>query len=140
MSVGHRESTLDVHLVQLSGPLNVRRAADVIQLFRDLCNQGIERVLVNLAHVPFIDSRGLAALIAGYRLFGSDSQNFRLTGIQDQPRLVFELTGFDQVFGASGQSGDAGVGMLAVRPYSQVLTAPSPHSFVTQPAHPDLAA
>jgi anti-anti-sigma factor len=63
-----------------------------------LSEQGVKRVLVNLEDVPFIDSRGLAALIAGYKMFGSDARNFRLVGIQDQPRLVFELTGFDHVF------------------------------------------
>jgi anti-anti-sigma factor len=67
-------------------------------LFRDLAEDGIKRVVVNLEDVPFIDSQGLAALVAGYKIFGSAPRNFRLTGIQDQPKLVFELTGFDHVF------------------------------------------
>jgi anti-sigma B factor antagonist len=98
MRLIYREVALDSHLINLSGPLNVNRSQDVVRIFRDLSERGIERVVVNLENVPFIDSQGLGALIAGYKIFGSDALNFRLAGIQDQPRLVFELTGFDHVF------------------------------------------
>lgn len=98
MSTLYCESVADIRLVSLSGPLNRNRAGDAIRLFRDLSEQGVQRIVVNLEDVPFVDSRGLAALIAGYRIFGGDAQNFRLSGIQDQPRLVFELTGFDHIF------------------------------------------
>jgi anti-anti-sigma factor len=98
MSGMQREAVTDVFLVNLSGPLNASQAAEVIQLFRDLHAGGVQSVLVNLAKVPFIDSQGLTALIAAYKIFGRDARNIRLVGIQDQPRLVFELTGFDRVF------------------------------------------
>ncbi len=98
MSLIFREMALDSYLVNLSGPLNISRAQDVVQLFRELSKDGIQRVVVNLEDVPFIDSQGLGAFIAGYKIFGSDARNFRLFGIQDQPRLVFELTGFDYIF------------------------------------------
>ena len=67
-------------------------------VFRELVEQGVERVVVNLKDVPLIDSRGLAALIAGYKLFGGQPDNFRLVELQIQPKLVFELTGFDYIF------------------------------------------
>jgi anti-anti-sigma factor len=125
MSLVHRESASDIHLVNLSGPLNVSRAADVVQLFRGLSEEGVERVVVNLAKVPFIDSRGLTALIAGYKIFGSDARNFRLTGIQDQPRLVFELTGFDRVFQICAHLGDGAPEMIAIglqfKPYRAAI-------------------
>jgi len=98
MSLIYREMALDSYLVDLSGPLNISRSQDVVQLFRDLSERGIKRVVVNIEDVPFIDSQGLGALIAGYKIFGNDARNFRLIGIQDQPRLVFELTRFDHVF------------------------------------------
>ena len=88
----------DIHLVELSGPLNVTQEDKVVQLFRDMAAQGVARVIIDLQDVPFIDSRGLAALVTGYRLFGSDPANFRLAALGNQPRLVFELTGFDLIF------------------------------------------
>jgi anti-anti-sigma factor len=88
----------DGYRVNLSGPLNIGRSENVVQLFLELSEGGAERVVVNLEDVPFIDGQGLAALVAGYRIFGGDPESFRLIGMQDQPRLVFELTGFDHVF------------------------------------------
>jgi len=98
MSVLQVELTSTLRRVKLSGPLNIRRAEYVTQRFRALSEQGVRRVVVDLADVPFIDSRGLAALIAGYQIFGGDAQAFQLAGVQDQPRLLFELTGHDRIF------------------------------------------
>ena len=92
------KANLEIYLINLSGPLNERQYATITETFRDISQQGVERVVVNLNDVPLIDSRGLAALVAGYKLFGRDPKNFRLAALQDQPRLVFELTGFDNIF------------------------------------------
>ncbi len=113
MSLICPEMALDSYPVNLSGPLNISRAHDVIKVFRQLSRNGIERVVVNLEDVPFIDSQGLRALIAGYRIFGGDARNFRLFGVQDQPRLVFELTGFNYVFQTDVQSANDRPKLLA---------------------------
>ena len=98
MSISHSEFAIGAHLVNLSGPLNINLAEEVTQTFRDISNQGVERVVINLADVPFIDSRGLVALVAGYRIFGSNDRNFRLAALDNQPKLLFDLTGFDRIF------------------------------------------
>lgn len=92
------QGTDDAYLLKLTGPLGITRAEEAVKRFRQLSKQGIKKVVVNLENVPFIDSRGLAALIAGYKMFGSQALNFRLEGLQDQPRLLFELTMFDHIF------------------------------------------
>ena len=92
------EDKMDIYLINLSGPLNESQFEPVTAVFRELVEQGVERVVVNLKDVPLIDSRGLAALIAGYKLFGGQPDNFRLVELQIQPKLVFELTGFDYIF------------------------------------------
>jgi anti-anti-sigma factor len=94
----YRAAAVEMYRVKLSGALNRSRAQEVTQAFRELAGQGVRRVTVDLEQVPLIDSRGLAALIAGFKLFGADPHNFSLVGLQDQPRLVLELTGFDRIF------------------------------------------
>jgi anti-anti-sigma factor len=89
---------VEIYLVNLNGPLNERQYDPLTQLFRDVLAEGITQVVINFKDVPLIDSRGLAALVAGYKLFGRDPKKFRLVGLQDQPKLVFELTGFDNIF------------------------------------------
>jgi anti-sigma B factor antagonist len=131
MNVLYHESITGIHLVNLQGPLNGSRAEEVVRLFEDLSEQGVERVLVNLEDVPFIDSRGLAALIAGYKTFGSDApgQNFRLAGIGNQPRLVLELTGFDyafQIFGRGDETMAPSPHRLAIPGWDSLPLAPQP--------------
>jgi anti-sigma B factor antagonist len=142
MSVLYHESIPGIHLVNLQGPLNGSRAEEVVRLFEDLSRQGVERVLVNLEDVPFIDSRGLVALIAGYKIFGGRAdrctvpargrhggQNFCLAGIGNQPRLVFELTGFDyvfQIFGREAETMAPSPHRLAAPGWDSLLLAPQP--------------
>jgi anti-anti-sigma factor len=97
MGTPYHELVAGVNLVRPSGPLNSGQAEALMHIFWKFSTHGVRRVIVALDDVPFIDSHGLAALITGFRLFG----DFRLVGAQDQPKLLFELTGFDRVFQSS---------------------------------------
>ncbi len=98
MRILHNMLETGVHLVKLNGPLNGNLAEEAKQTFVNMYNKGARRVIINLEDVPFIDSRGLAVLVAGLKIFNKDAQSFRLAAPQTQPGLVFELTGFDKVF------------------------------------------
>lgn len=97
MSITQRELTPGIYLVNISGPLNGSQAEHLSRCLQDLYVRDIERVIVNLAEAPFMDGPGLSALVSGYKLFGR-SGSFQLVGLQDQPRLVLELTGFEHIF------------------------------------------
>ncbi len=88
----------NIHRLSLSGPLNASRAEDIVRQFQTISWEGADSVIVDLADVPFIDGQGLAALIAGYKTFGSDQQRFQVVGPQTQARLLFRLTGYDKLF------------------------------------------
>ena len=92
------QSDTNIHLVKLSGVLNANQEQQVVELFRSLAEQDVEQIVVDLQDVPLIDSRGLVSLITGYKIFGSQPKNFRLVGLSNQPKLVFDLTGFDRIF------------------------------------------
>lgn len=98
MAISSSKVTTGMYLVELSGPLTAEQATDLNQVFKDLAEKGAKRLVINMAQVPFVDSRGLAALVSGYRVFGGAERDFRLAAIQDQPKLVFDLTGFNHVF------------------------------------------
>ena len=97
MNVSYQSDT-NIHLVRLSGVLNASQEQRVVELFRSLAKANVKQLIVDLQDVPLIDSRGLVSLISGYKTFDSKAENFRLAGLSDQPKLVFELTGFDQIF------------------------------------------
>ncbi len=126
MSITHRKLAGNVYLVNVNGPLNVTHAGAVNRHFVQMAGKGIKRVVVNMANVPFIDGPGLKALLTGYKLFGR--KNFRLVKLQDQPKLVLELTGFDHYFHVLEAIPDAKPAQLNPRPrvpaYGPSLTMP----------------
>ena len=95
--IAHTILENEVHLIQPNRALHADLASETIQLFRDISSRGAKKVIVNLEHVPFIDSHGLAALVIGLKIF-DNGQNLRLAAPQAQPRLLFELTMFDRIF------------------------------------------
>ena len=66
-------------------------------LFKDIAERGAGQLVINLEDVPLIDSHGLAVLLAGYRLFGSDARRFRLAALQEQPKLLLKVCQLDNV-------------------------------------------
>jgi anti-anti-sigma factor len=127
MSITHRKLARNVYLIELSGPLNVTHAEEVSQCFEEMAAKGVERVVVNLARVPFIDGPGLATLITGYKLFGN-GHNFRLAGLQVQPKLVLELTGFDRIFQVLDTVAEAAVS----KPSRQIQPSHNTPAYVPQ--------
>ena len=81
--------------LQLQGPLTAGEWRQALAEFEALSRKGIHTVIVDLQEVPLIDGLGLTALIAGYRLFGSDSTRFRLEGLGHQPQLLLQVAGAD---------------------------------------------
>jgi anti-anti-sigma factor len=96
----NRQTTFkpQTYLVELNGPLNAHWAEKTVQIFREVIEQGAKQVVVSLEKVNFIDSRGLLALLTGFKMFENDIDNFRLVELQPQIRLFFRLTQFDKVF------------------------------------------
>ncbi|MCB0193254.1 MAG: STAS domain-containing protein [Anaerolineae bacterium] len=98
MEITRKSISKNVSIVALSGALNARSAEEAKQTFRNLVDQGVTQVIVDLHDVPFIDSSGLAALVSGLKTLGGESSNLKLAAPQSQARLLFELTMFDRVF------------------------------------------
>ncbi len=98
MEISTKSESATVSIVSINGALNARSAEEAKQTFRDLSDTGIEKVIVNLKDVPFIDSSGLASLVSGLKTLGGEASNLKLAAPQSQARLLFELTMFDRVF------------------------------------------
>ena len=98
MEISYKSVSPKVMIVSFSGALNARSAEEAKQVFRDLIEQGVTQVIVDLQGVPFIDSSGLASLVSGLKTLGGEASNLKLAAPQSQARLLFELTMFDRVF------------------------------------------
>ena len=99
MKITIEAKTAKLSIVRLDGALNKQTEEKTKKAFKDLADQGVKRVILDLAQTSFIDSSGLTILVYGLRQFGSEPGNFLLVAPQSQPRLLFELTMMaDRVF------------------------------------------
>jgi len=55
-------------------------------------------IVVNLNHVTYIDSSGVATLVEGLQEMGKYSGKLKLTNLHNTVRQVFELSSLDKVF------------------------------------------
>ena len=63
-----------------------------------MIEEGEKQIIVQLAHVRFIDSSGLGALLFGNKHIIAKSGKLVLTNIQQQVLSIFELTRLNRVF------------------------------------------
>ena len=129
MSIASTVLKANSHLLKVNGPLNGQSAQALEQKFWDVHGCGASHVIVDLANVPFIDSRGLAALVKGFKVFGSEKQNFRLAALQDQPKLLLELTMFDKIFQVFDTVEEA-LGSKSIRPIHRTVVNYTPQPVV----------
>jgi anti-sigma B factor antagonist len=64
---------------------------------RELCENGPDRIILDMAQVDFIDSSGLGAVVASMKQVGKDKM-LELAGLSPTVKKVFQLTRMDTVF------------------------------------------
>lgn len=88
----------DIIVFELSGQLDALTAPRARQAFAAYGDSEAKSGVVDLSHVTFIDSSGLAALISGLKSFRARGRDFVLAGVQPSVLQVFTLTMLDRAF------------------------------------------
>jgi anti-anti-sigma factor len=91
-------NSMAVKVVQLQGILDGIRANQLRQEIADILETGINTVLIDLKEVNFMDSSGLSALVSVLKMIRTAGGKLYLCSINEQLRMVFELTRMDRVF------------------------------------------
>ncbi len=90
--------TEHIKVVQPSGVLDATRSQD----FREEVIKSLESkpkmVLVDLKDITFMDSSGLGALVLAFKTLRASETKLVLCSINEQVKILFELTGMDKVF------------------------------------------
>ncbi|NJO42292.1 MAG: STAS domain-containing protein [Cyanobacteria bacterium CRU_2_1] len=84
--------------IQPNGVLDGTQAIQFRNNVSDLVNKGTKVILVNLKDVTFMDSSGLAAIVIALKTVRSVGGRLCICSINDQVRLLFELTSMTRVF------------------------------------------
>jgi anti-sigma B factor antagonist len=91
--------TESVAIVDLSGKLMGGPDADVFKdTIKQLIQEGYKKVLVNLAHVPWVNSTGLGILIAGYTTLKREGGSLKLTHVTDRIESILMITKLGTIF------------------------------------------
>jgi len=78
--------------------IDAHNSSELKDYILQMIERGENHIIVQLAHVRFIDSSGLGALLSGHKNTLAKSGRFALVNIQQQVLSMFELTRLNRVF------------------------------------------
>jgi anti-anti-sigma factor len=87
-----------VKVFQPSGILAANECQEFRQQITEIADTGVKIVLVDFKNVTFMDSSGLGALVLTFKTLRAADIRLVLCSINEQVRILFELTGMDKVF------------------------------------------
>jgi len=92
--------TLDrITILDLHGPLAAgQEDAALRKAIRLAFENGAQTVILNMQHVPGIDSSGVAALASGHMTATNRSGQLKLSNLQQKLRDIFAIMRLDTVF------------------------------------------
>jgi anti-sigma B factor antagonist len=80
------------------GAIDLHVAPEMRAALRELTDRKPKRLVVDLSNVPYVDSSGLAVLIAAMQSVEHDGGLFMLAGAQETVRTILESARLDQYF------------------------------------------
>jgi anti-anti-sigma factor len=87
-----------IQVVEPTGILDSTKAESFRQSVEKLLDGGAETILIDLKDITFIDSSGLGTLVVLLKKVRSLNRSLSICSINDQVRMLFELTSMDRVF------------------------------------------
>lgn len=84
--------------VATAGKLNMASAPELRRVVAAASADGGVRIVVNLADTEFMDSSGLGTLVGCLKAAREAGGDLRIANVQEQVRMVLELTNMDRIF------------------------------------------
>jgi anti-anti-sigma factor len=84
---------VEVVTVALAGEFDLDGAPEFWSRVEEVLEGSTSAVVLDLAELSFIDSTGIAALLAVHRRLGAAGRRMRLLNVGAQPAAVFDITG-----------------------------------------------
>ena len=87
-----------VKIFQPNGILDATKSQEFRENITEVLESGAKIVLVDFQDVTFMDSSGLGALVLAFKALRAADSKLVICSINEQIRILFELTGMDKVF------------------------------------------
>lgn len=106
MNIRTEEHDSSVVLVP-EGDVDLNSSRELQLALRSAFERGGERLVVDLAEVPYMDSSGVATLVEGMQIARKHSTRLILCNMQEKVRSIFEIARLDRVFTIVGTRDEA---------------------------------
>jgi anti-sigma B factor antagonist len=87
-----------VKIIEPAGILDGTQAETFREQVDAALASGTEKLLIDLSGISFVDSSGLGALVMVLKKVRAAQKEMYVCSINDQVRMLFELTSMDRVF------------------------------------------
>jgi len=94
-------------IVDVAGDIDLSHSVDFQQQLLTLLDQKPQRIVVNLAQVPYMDSSGVASLVKVLSRARKINATLFLVGLTARVKSLFEITRLDSVFSIKGTEQEA---------------------------------
>jgi anti-sigma B factor antagonist len=84
-------------VIFVAGDLDFHTAPDLRKEILTLFNEGVNRLVLDVSQLDFIDSSGLSVIIAGFKRFKERGGELILRSLTDRTRRVLEVSGLNNV-------------------------------------------
>ncbi|MEM9083343.1 MAG: STAS domain-containing protein [Planctomycetota bacterium] len=101
------ETTSDATIINPSGDVDLSVSRELQAAVKKVMEEKPQRVIVNLAGVPYMDSSGVATLVEAMQIARKQETRLVLCGMQDKVRSIFEIARLDKVFTIVDDAGAA---------------------------------
>ena len=95
---GRDYSLMSAEVLELRGDIDLNEKPKVAAQLEPLIERQIAGIVIDLSHVPYVDSSGLAIFIDALQRVQQYGGRLALAGLQDNVRLVFQISKLDKVF------------------------------------------
>jgi anti-sigma B factor antagonist len=94
---GGEDKARDEAIIYVAGELDFHTAPDLRKEILDQLNGGVNRLVLDVGQLDFIDSSGLSVIIAGFKRFKENGGELILRSLTDRTRRVLEVSGLNKV-------------------------------------------
>ena len=88
----------NVRTIELSGLLDGVKGNELRREINDIIANGANILLIDMKAVSFINSSGLGSLVSAMQIVRNANCQLFVCSVNDQVRMLFELTRIDKVF------------------------------------------
>lgn len=87
----------DASVLRIEGELDALSVVDLRPIINKIGEERPPKVLVDLSHLRLIDSSGVGAIVALFKVVRSYDGSLSVVGVRDQPLAILRLLHLDRV-------------------------------------------